>query len=256
MRVGHKIFHRHKTLEEKDVRLAKSMQIGAIAAGALALAGTAGAANIQLGTYQLHDHPDGNAQPPAYGLRLDGLRTGAASDIFTFSFDTNGADMKLTYDGSSIHIFGTAWGGLDTGSGWVDPVLVEIDFTYTDPSPASGDDDIVAGASDANVGTIVWDSGGSDEQTYHLNDFAGGHPFAFRFGDENDDDGHRGHDGISGWGWLNHGADPLPGDHLYSSDWLFTADFQTPITPIPLPAAAWMGLAGLAGVVVARKRRV
>ena len=37
--------------------------------------------------YNLHNSPDGGAQPPLYGFRLDGLFTGYSSDIFTFDFD-------------------------------------------------------------------------------------------------------------------------------------------------------------------------
>ena len=30
----------------------------------------------------------------------------------------------------------------------------------------------------------------------------------------------RGYDGVQGYGWVTHG----PGNHVYSSDWLFTAN--------------------------------
>ena len=56
---------------------------------------------LQPGTYRLEDHPDGNAQPPGYGLRLDELIDVTDDhDIFTFSFDPDrpGVDMRLRID--------------------------------------------------------------------------------------------------------------------------------------------------------------
>ncbi len=61
--------------------------------------------------------------------------------------------------------------------------------------------------------------------------------FSFRLGDEDNDAGHRGFDGVSGWGWLTHGS----GGHVESSDWLFTVGEE-----IPEPATLLMVLGGLA----------
>ncbi len=80
----------------------------------------------------------------------------------------------------------------------------------------------------------------------------------FRLGDENNDAGHRGFNGISGWGWVNHDArDPGAkggslSSHIYASDFLFTAT-PSEVPPIPLPAAAWAGLAGFS-LLAARKK--
>ena len=45
---------------------------------------------INDGTYQLKNHPDGNAAPPPYGLRLDGLLNGNQGTIYTFDFNAEG----------------------------------------------------------------------------------------------------------------------------------------------------------------------
>jgi hypothetical protein len=62
-------------------------------------AGFASATHIpfETGTYVLGNHPDGNAAPPHYGLRIDNLFGGV--DPFTFDFECVGCDVKLVYDG-------------------------------------------------------------------------------------------------------------------------------------------------------------
>ena len=166
--------------------------------------------------------------------------------------------MFLDYNGSTIHIYGTTFGGLDTGTEYASGLsgVISVDFTYNvGVSGVPGDDDIwVTGASFNNSGSVEIISGFADYSgttTFDLVDKSNG-TFIFRFGDENDDLGHRGFDGISGWGWLNHApADQSFGDignHLVASDWLFTA------TLIPLPPAVYLGLAGMLSVVVLRRR--
>lgn len=204
------------------------------------------AATINPGLYQLHNHPDGNAAAPYYGLRLDELiNVTSGHDVFTFNFDAVGAAMFLEYDGSSIHIFGRAFGGLDTGSNY-HPLLsgyVDIDFTYSTVTQVAGDDDLhVTTPNGTNTGHIS--VAGHPLLSQALSDYAGNFGYTFRFGDENDDQGHRGFNGLSGWGWLNHGN-----HHVASSDWLFTA------TVVPLPPAALLGALGLIPVIAAKKLR-
>ena len=211
----------------------------ALAAGAL-LAGPADASVIDPGLYRLGNHPDGNAREPGYGLRLDELFdvNPGAHDVFTFDFEEAGSDMFLSYDGSSVHIFGTAFGGLDTGSEY-DPAhssLVAIDFLFSAIAMASGDDDLVSTGDDtSHTGTLTWLETGEEISLFS---FSGSHSWAFRFGDENDDQGHRGFDGLSGWGWLSYRE---PGLRVSASDWLFTGEL------VPAPGAlAFLGL-GLLG---------
>jgi hypothetical protein len=197
------------------------------------------AALIQPGQFLLHNHPDGNAAPPGYGLRLDELFDVTDDhDKFTFDFDHPDAEVWLDYDGTVVHIYGIAFGGLDAGSTYAsDPALtslVELDFTYTTVELAEGDDDlIVRTPSFTNSGTITWlDTG----EVIDLFDRASEEGFTFRFGDENDDEGHRDFSGISGWGWLDHHA---AGTHVYSSDWIFTAE------RVPAPSSLLVVGAGL-----------
>ena len=202
--------------------------------------------------YLLHDHPDGSAALPFYGLRLDELIDVSDNhDIFTFSFDHPDADMRLTLGDPltpgaafSIHIQGTAFGGLIKNHDYVAGMsgLAEIDFLYQMAVPVTGDpnDLIVLAATGTNSGTIRFLG-----DTIPLIDKANRDGFTFRLGDESDNDGHRGFEGISGWGWLNHSGRP----HVSASDWLFTLEVPTP------GAAALMAIAmGLFGSRIFRKR--
>jgi hypothetical protein len=184
----------------------------------------------QPGAYRLGNHPDANDAPPAYGLRLDELLSpGGLHEIYSFDFEAPGADMYLVYDGATIHIFGIAFGGLDRGLHY-DPLLsdyVFIDFTYrVGVGTARGDDDLlVTGPDGANGGTLEFLSLGG---IYSFYDYSGTFGYTFRFGDEDDDQGHRDFPGYSGWGWLVH-PDP-DSSYVLSSDWLFTGDDVCNIT--------------------------
>ncbi len=210
---------------------------------------------IDPGTYKLGNHPDGNAAPPFYGLRLDKLYdvAGDSNDLFTFDFDNAQSTMFLDYDGTDIRIHGVAFGGLDTGSVH-DPDnsgLWDIDFTYKDVSGAPGDDDLIAGGG-PHTGTItaLFNSVGgpiSSGDEFDLTEKTNGAGLAFRFGDEDDDNGHRGFDGLSGWGWLK-----VDGDHTPSQDWLFTATKL----PVPEPGTYLMlGTMLMLGAYAGRRRR-
>ena len=203
--------------------------------------------------YRLHDHDDGSAAPPFYGLRLDELiDVSDDHDIFTFSFDHPDADMRLTLGAPltpaaafSIRIQGTAFGGLIEHHDYVAGMsgLAEIDFLYQMAVPVAGDpnDLIVLAATGTNSGTILFLG-----DTIPLIDKAhSSEGFTFRLGDESANNGHRHFDGISGWGWLNHGGLP----HVSASDWLFTLEVPAPGTAALLSIAM-----GLFGSRILRKR--
>ena len=82
-------------------------------------------------------------------------------------------------------------------------------------TPVPGDDDLM---SSNGSGEFVWMVGTPYEVVFELTSFQGMNDFAFRFGDEDNDNGHRGVDDFSGWGWVNHGE-----EHVFNSDWLFVA---------------------------------
>lgn len=226
--------------------------------GVLALAGVipaaANGAMLETGFYILHNHPDAAGDPPPYGLRLDGL-DGTASHDFTFDFDHAQSSMFLNLDETSpgvyvITIQGTSWGGQDVGTDYANNSYLgeyDIFFQYTmNGKDAPGDDDVIVDpSSPANAGTIIDPNG----VTHYLFDKQGDAGYSFRFGDENNDAGHRNFSGISGWGWLMHGLTPGDTQHIPYSDWLFTAEK----TDIPTPGA--IGLAACAVAVGGLRRR-
>ncbi len=219
----------------------------ALALSAGVLSGGAFAADIVSGTYQLHNHPDGNAVPPPYGLRLDELYDATGGhDIFTFDFDHPSSDVKLDYDydAQTIAIYGHAYGGRDSGGGYfADPYLGVYEFSFlydVGVGPVPGDDDVWADAlSGSNLGSIESPTGDIFELSCKSNG-----EYNFRLGDENDDNGHRGFDGISGWGWLMVDGIDGPGDQ----DWLFTAEL------IPEPSSLMLLALG-AGLLRRRSAR-
>ena len=130
---------------------------------------------------------------------------------------------------------------------YVDPQVWEIDFLYvkmildgkrlvSDPSSA------------ANTGTItptgaVSPSGGGFPAAFPIDlvDYFGDHSFTFAL-----EGNHRGFDGVSGFGWVNHSGAGL-NNHVAASDWLFTV--------IPEPRTDALLLVGLAAVILARRLR-
>ncbi|MEL7474360.1 MAG: hypothetical protein AAGK04_13665 [Planctomycetota bacterium] len=228
----------------------RSLTCAAIAAAVVAAPFASAQTIIPTGTFLLNNHPDGNARPPQYGLRLDELvDVTSGHDIFTFDFDHADSEVLLTYNGSSIHIAGHAFGGPDNGT-MHDPMspltgLYEIEFTYDmGLAQAPGDDDLLVSGvpMGSNTGSITTPLG----DVIGLWDKPKNDSFAFRLGDKDNDAGHRGFDGISGWGWLNHGDANV---HVAASDWLFT------LSPTPVPAPASVAIAGLGGLLVVKRRR-
>jgi len=187
--------------------------------------------------YACHDHPNGGAAPPTYGLRLDDL---IETGTYTFSFDHDDgkerAGVTLTYDADlqQIHIAGRAFGGLETGevwspesSGWI-----TIDFTYTKnvsvrdacDAPA-GDDLYVMGQSADNRGTITLDGWGGDA-VFSFSDKQADSGCSFIF--DNDDDS-KGNGEIAGDPAVWSGSGWLRPRESGPRDWLFVAEvLETP----------------------------
>jgi|GEM_PF-4891332 len=174
--------------------------------------------------YRLANHPDGDHQPPPYGMRLDELfDVTPGHDVFSFDFEHPASAMWMDLAPDEIHIFGRAYGGLDIGAGY-DPAyqgVAQIDLWYTmgvGLVPVD-DDSIVDTANNVNAGSIRVSFGPTPGAAIPLVDERGNYGYSFRFGDEDDDNGHRGFAGLSGWGWVNHSGLP----HVAAGDWLFTA---------------------------------
>lgn len=238
----------------------KVFALAAVAATLLTGAGSASAAIIN---YNLASHPDGSENPPPYGLRLDGLYTLNSNDVWTFDFDAPSSNMKLILDTHSetVRIYGTAYGGLDVGSGYDADLqgVFQVDFTYSanvtvndsglplleveaSPEAPATNNGFIRPLFTADDGSIFITSG----ETIALEQ-----EMEFFF---NNTDDHRlncgvdpcGPDTFVGWGWLNHSDSA----HIKASDWLFTA------TVVPVPAAVWLFFSGLGALgFVGRRRR-
>ncbi len=207
--------------------------------------------------YFLNNHPDGNARPPGYGLRLDELiDVTGGHDIFTFDLQHPQSDVILRYDDAgtpgtskddTIRIFGTIFGGLDIGSAY-DPAnsgLWNLDFTYRENIEVNGTSLTVTEADEDNTGFITSLSGLNGGVPISLFDVDGTDDFSFKF---NNIDDHRLGSGLQGqgiyvgWGWLSHHG---PDQKVSASDWIMTGE------PVPEPAS----LAALSLGVVALLRR-
>lgn len=226
-----------------------------VAIVAAAMAPLAFATPIEADThYDINNHPDGNARPPLYGLRLDGLTSGNSSDIFTFDFDTNGASMSMFWDSAtdSLTISGFAFGGLNDGNAYADgsDVMWSIMFTYAGIYECG--DGLCANTGN---GVIMSEEFGG----FDLVAESGNHSYAFQLGLD-----HRGVAGVSGWGWMNHCPSssytsasvdqPRSGGscdtHLYSSDWLFT------VASVPEPAPLALLSSALLAMGVMRRKKL
>lgn len=191
-------------------------------------------------TFRLHNHPDGAAQPPIYGLRLDGL-FGAGQT--TFSFDTAGG-MFLSVIAGEIRIYGTVE-VVESPGGANDGRLFSVDMTYRDNINSTSDGGWhVTPGSASNYGTLTAIDDGT---VYDLFD-APVTDNSFNF----QPNGDRITGDTTTWvgtGWLDvfddTGAQIAAGA---TQDWLFTGEI------IPLPSAAGLGLAGLAGLSIRRRR--
>ena len=226
--------------------LNKLLKISVLTGSLLAIGVTSSQATV-LGTYQLFNHPDGNAATPFYGLRLDGLLTGDQNDIYSFDFDHSDSEVFLRYKSDqTIEITGQAFGGEDIGSAYKTgtTAIWELNFTYQNVDRVNGDNDLVSSIGEGFISSTEF---GSFDLVTETGDFS----FAFRFGDEDNDFGHRDYDGISGWGWMNHAPDTTAVNdavgvsYLYYSDWLFTANSVSvpePTTILSLLAVASFGV--------------
>jgi hypothetical protein len=207
---------------------------------------TASAVTLDAGLYQLGNHPDGNAVPPPYGMKLDELvNVTGGHDTFTMNFEHASSNMTLVYDdvGETITISGLTYGGRDIGGVYAADAyqgIYTVSFLYdVNVSQTPGDDDIWVTANQQNFGTITLPDGSTVKD---LGDIGMG-GYSFRLGDEDNDLGHRGFAGISGWGWMS-----VDGVHVADQDWLFTATY------VPEPATCTMLLAGGAFAMVRRRR--
>ena len=211
----------------------------------------------------LLNHPDGNARMPTYGLRIDNLYGGAAP--FTFDFDCDDCGVTMEFDGVSIHIEGDAFGGEHDGLGGRKDDdfdgMYHVNVTYVPPTIVEDDGDGlqdigILGETGGMIGTLEFKGtpAPGEATMWELMDKSGSNPFSLRIGDEDDDAGHRGFDGISGWGWLKFreaGSDDPFMDVPGPQDFLFIARRR----PVPTPGTALLLTLGLFGLASSSRRR-
>ncbi len=245
--------------------LNRSTRIGAVATLVLCAGASAGTQQ----RFLLQDHPDGNQNPPPYGLRMDGLFNGyvggGANAATTFSFNTfDDVILTVTTSGSSIsiNIAGTVYGGVDTGVGYgFGEGSYDVNFNMTMNVAAMGSGWLVSSPSNGvNQGTLTANAGitgvaaGTVFNIYESNSM--GNPFKFL------QDDHR-------LTLLNGGSSNYPeaGQGLWvgrgwnttfangntnglTQDWLFTGS-----RIVPLPTGAGLAWAGALCVFAPRGRR-
>ena len=241
---------RHGAVVQRMKKYAKFL----LAMGVLSLLLIPQAQAISTGTYKLLNHCCGNANPPPYGLRLDELLGPPNNYDYTFDFEAPGSNMELQWDGNNIYILGTAVGGPVSGGNYAGPTsLWNINFVYTTGITQPGTDggplnDLIVKADNQNFGFLT---NGTD--TFYLEDQSKNpgttNDLAFQFGDAGGG-GHRG-ESLAGWGWLNYGSQNCRTEvctHVYASDWLFAAEFESSETTVPEPTTLALFSTGLAGL--------
>ncbi len=202
-----------------------------------AFAGIA-AATPTISVFNLGNHPDGNAAPPAYGLRLDGMMGSGTTVVFSF-VDVQLTVTDSTMDGGDItmRIHGLVEGGEVSAGTFADPEMYNLDFSYlANVEEFSGGWRVVGVNNVLNVGSLA-PLVGDPEDVFTVTD---NDDNAFIFAP----DGHRLAGDNSSWvgrGWLTTelGGGNSPG----TQDWLFVG------SPVPAPgSAALLALGGLAAI--------
>ena len=213
------------------MNVTKTLRSALITVAMMAFASSAFADAVVPGIYRLLDHPDGAISPPPYGLRVDFLNPPPGPGP-TFSTELGGAGVFLTWDGGTTATISGSLYNNETGSLWtIEQTLTGITAT---PGPDGGFEATGAGALTLFVAA-------ADQLLYGATEFTGtskqlnsGQTFiangsSYRCG------GHTDCGPLTARGWIM-----LDGTSGSTTD-----DWLVQMTPVPLPAAAWLLLSGL-----------
>ncbi|HBS28112.1 MAG TPA: hypothetical protein DEB06_01380 [Phycisphaerales bacterium] len=221
-------------------------------AAALALVGSANAGLIA--SFQLADHPDGNINPPPYGVRFDDIFNVAPFNQpgnATFSFDAfDNVVLSVFEDAPNdyrITIAGTVFGGVDAGGSYgFGAGAYSLFFEYEANVSPSGTGWIVTNEDPLNDGTIT-SLGNPDvpNGTVFTLEDEFGNPPGFSFAFLQDEHRLAGHPQANQGYWVGRGW--FEGHGGITRDFLF-------IGKVPTPGAGTALLLGL-GFVTGRRRR-
>ena len=246
----------------KVVRVAAAL--GVVLAASSALAG-----NV-VAKFDLYNHPDGNVEPSAYGMRIAGFG-GDRPATFSFEDGSGKSTMRLTVESVGWGLFrlnfagtvqgNSADGGTDFGSFALNVSYLVFGGSSDNGWSAYGFNGSTIGSLMGNDGTNDANSPLSDGDAMRLSARTKQHHFGevFSFAP----DGHRldGHE-LAGDTWVGRGwfraAMESSGyyrggyNHRRSKkgDWLFMA-----VHVVPLPTSGVLGLAGLGLIAGVRRRR-
>lgn len=227
---------------------------------ASALLITGGAAYADLLEFNLDNHPDGNAQPPQYGLRLD---YEGQINLFHFvdvmgTIDTDTGEFVIM--GTALHATGDA--NDFSGELWDIDATIQLDGSPFSQdviddllaTPPPTDFDLITGETEELTLTFLNDDGADN-----ADDFNGPTDWVDHMG-FNLDTEHRTTGVLEGFGWLR----PVGENHTPEQDWLFIMTPKPQVIegggedegePIPEPTSLALLGFGLAGYGLRRARK-
>ena len=203
----------------------------------------AGVAEV-VAMFDLHDHPDGAAAQPYYGLRLDNVGAPGVMTLSMAMHDNTTLSVIEENGEFSIRIQGTLHGGQVSSHEYVSSNDYSIDFTYGANVVQTANGYRVDGFTTLNSGVLT-NLDTEDEIVLFGKPNMSGLAFTFQA------DGHRMSGDNSTWvgrGWLtdeDDGSAPGAG----SQDWLFYATQRD----IPAPGGALV--LACSGLALCRRRR-